>query len=159
MSDHERAHDDEQQDLRAAREEARELYDRLARVSAELDNFRKRQAAEQKREIHFANEALLLALIPVVDGLERALASEGDVVTGVRLVKKQLEDALARFGAAPFSTVGEPFDPTRAEAVAVREDDGVPPNTVLEQHERGWSLNGKLVRPARVVVTPAGEMH
>lgn len=139
----------------ALREEARDLRDRLARVSAELDNYRKRQQREKEQAIAFANESLLLALIPVIDSVERALIAEGDprsVVRGVHLAKKQFEDALARHGAAAFTTVGEPFNPARAEAVELREDPRVPPGTVLDEHQRGWSLHGRLVRPARVVV-------
>ena len=142
-------------DLRAAREEARDLHDRLARVSAELDNYRKRTQRERDQAVAFANEQLLLQIIPVIDNFERALAADGDpkgVVRGVQLVKKQLEDAIGRFGATPFTTVGEPFDPAKAEAIATREDPRAPAGTVLDEHQRGWSLHGRLVRPARVVV-------
>lgn len=146
---------DQADELRAARAEARDLQDRLARVSAELDNQRKRTQRERDQAVAFANEQLLLQIIPVIDSFERALGAEGDpqgVVRGVQLVKKQLEDAIGRFGATPFTTVGQAFDPARAEAVATRDDPSAPPGTVLDEHQRGWSLRGRLLRPARVVV-------
>lgn len=145
--------------LRAEAEMA-ELRERLLRMAADNENFKKRQQREKDQAVQFANENLVTALVPAIDNFDRVFASadaagtaDESFLDGVRLVKKQLEDALARFGVTFFSTLGEPFDPARAEAVGMRDEPEVPGGTVIEEHERGYALHGRVVRPARVVVS------
>lgn len=143
-----------------AEAEIAELRERLLRMAADNDNVKKRQQREREQAVQFANENLVTTLVPALDNFDRVFAAAGSAGTadenfldGVRLVKKQLEDGLARFGVSFFSTLGEPFDPARAEAVGMRDEPEVPHGTVIEEHERGYALHGRVVRPARVVVS------
>jgi molecular chaperone GrpE len=148
--------------------EAKSLQDRLLRLSADYENFKKRQAREKDEAVKFANERLLKELLPVVDNMERAMEmaeksvdeSTSDavrsVVEGVQMVMKQLGDAFGRFGVEPFSALGTPFDPARHEAVAQRDDESVPAGTVIEEYQRGYLLHNRLARPAMVVVSAGG---
>lgn len=144
--------------LRAETEMA-QLRERLLHMAADQENFKKRQAREKDQAVQFANEQVVLALVPAIDTFDRLFASPASAsadeafLDGVRLVKKQIEDALARFGVTFFSTLGEPFDPDRAEAVGVRDEPEVPGGTVIEELERGYALHGRVVRPARVIVS------
>lgn len=139
-----------------------ETHERYVRVSADFDNFRKRAARERDETIKIGNERLLKDLLPVIDNLERALASGGGesqaLLAGVKMVLKQFQDTLARHGVTVFSAVGEPFDPARHEALMQQETTEVPPGIVVSEHEKGYLLNERLVRPAKVVVAkaPAG---
>ena len=146
----------EQFDLK--KKEASENYDRYLRQVAELENFRRRASREKDEAIRFANETLLKDLLPVVDNLERAVAHAKDggngkpLVEGVEMVLKGFFDVLAKHGVVPISAVGQPFDPTRHEAMAHVESTTSDPNTVLEEHHKGYLLRDRLIRPALVSV-------
>ena len=148
-------------ELAAAKEEARQNHDRWVRERADLENLRKRNARERQDAIRFGSEAIVRDLLPVVDNLERAVQageSGGDgrsLVEGVRLVLKTLLDALQRHGVERLSAKGEPFDPTRHEAVAVVESETAAPNQVVEEHQAGYRLHDRLLRPAMVSVAKA----
>lgn len=139
-------------------EDAAALRERLARVSAELDNFRKRARREHAEQMRYATEEFAKALLPVVDNLERALAHGDDdaqaVVRGVELVLKQLQQALAEHGVRAVDAEGAPFDPARHEALGFRTAADAPPLTVVEELQRGYALHDRLLRPARVLVSP-----
>jgi molecular chaperone GrpE len=143
--------------LAQTQKEAKDMFDRLTRVSADFDNYKKRVSREKDEAIKFGNEKAFKEIIPVVDNLRRALAaaSEADVtfVEGVKLVSKQLEDALARFGVVGFDSLGKPFDPVRHEAVGSRPDATVPAQHVCEEYQRGYMLHDRLLRPALVIVS------
>jgi len=147
--------------LAAARDEARQNHDRWLRTAAELENFKKRVARERTEAVRFANEAFIRDLIPVVDNLERALehARQGgngkSIVEGLELVLKALVDVLERHGVTKVEAAGAPFDPTHHEAVAHVETGELEPNRVLEQHQAGYLLNERLLRPALVSVSKA----
>jgi molecular chaperone GrpE len=148
----------EMQDVLAqTQKEAKDMFDRLTRVSADFDNYKKRVSREKDDAIKFANEKAFKEIIPVVDNLRRALAAapEGDTtfVEGVKLVSKQLEDALARFGVVGFDSLGKPFDPVRHEAVGSRPDAAVAAQHVCEEYQRGYVLHDRLLRPALVIVS------
>jgi molecular chaperone GrpE len=148
----------EMQDVLAqTQKEAKDMFDRLTRVSADFDNFKKRVGREKDDAIKFGNEKAFKEIIPVVDNLRRALlaAPEGDsvFVEGVKLVSKQLEDALGRFGVVGFDSLGQPFDPARHEAVGSRPDDAFATNLVCEEYQRGYVLHDRLLRPALVIVS------
>jgi len=143
--------------LGQTQKEAKDMFDRLTRVSADFDNFKKRVGREKEDAIKFGNEKAFKEIIPVIDNLRRALlaAPEGDstFVEGVKLVSKQLEDALGRFGVVGFDSLGKPFDPARHEAVGSRPDDTIAANLVCEEYQRGYLLHDRLLRPALVIVS------
>jgi molecular chaperone GrpE len=138
------------------KEEQPEDYLALAqRVQADFENYRKRAAREAAAAGERARSGLVRELLPIVDNLERALASAEDgeqhLAEGVRLVHSELIAVLERNGIQPFDPVGDKFDPSEHEALSVR-DDGEP-GVVLEVVERGYRSNGTVLRPARVVVS------
>ena len=147
--------------LAAAREEARQNHDRWLRAVAELENVKKRMARERAEAVRFANEAFIRDLLPIVDNLERALeharggGNGKSIVEGVELVLKGLVDVLERHGVKKVEAAGVPFDPTHHEAVAHVETGELEPNRVLAQHQPGYLLNERLLRPALVSVSKA----
>jgi len=147
--------------LNAKDEEAKNNYDRYIRQVAELDNFKKRSTREREENTRFANETLVKDLLPVIDNLERAIAhasSGGDgkpLVEGVDMVLKGFFDSLAKHGVQPVAAVGLAFDPTQHDALAQVETAEYPPNTVIEQHQKGYLMRDRLLRPALVTVSKA----
>ncbi len=131
----------------------RELY---LRKLADFDNYRKRQEREAEEFRRFANASLIRECLPVLDNLERGLAAPGGEVgglrTGVELVLRQFKEVLAKFDVVEVNPQGQPFDPSRHEAIGreVRED--VAENTVVAVLQRGYLLGDRLLRPALVVV-------
>ena len=141
---------------RETQERLKDTHERLLRVAAEFDNFKKRAIKEREDAQKFGMERLLKDFLPVADNLERALdhAEEHDlrqVIEGVKLVQKLLETTLARHGVTGFSALGQPFDPNLHEALMQQESDA-PAGTVVSEMSRGYKLNERLVRPAAVVV-------
>jgi len=149
--------------LKQAKEEARENYDRLLRAAAELENYKKRVAKEKSDLIRYGNEELLKALLPVIDNLERALGhakgkgNEEGIRGGVEMTMQQFLQILQRFGVTPVTAEGERFDPARHEAVMEQASTDYPPGHVISELEKGYLLNDRLVRPAKVVVAKAHE--
>ncbi len=125
------------------------------RIQADFENYRKRAAREAAQAGERAKSGLIRELLPIVDNLERALASAEDgeqhLAEGVRLVHSELIAVLERNGIQPFDPVGDKFDPSEHEALSVRNDGE--PGVVLEVVERGYRSNGTILRPARVVVS------
>jgi molecular chaperone GrpE len=133
-------------------------HDRLLRTAADLDNFRKRVARERDDAARHAAGPVVKDLIPAIDNLERALAAAAPsdpLADGVRMVLRQVEEALARHGVEPRSAMGEPFDPELHEALATVPVPGAVPGTVVAQHGRAWLQHGRLLRPAMVAVAAA----
>jgi molecular chaperone GrpE len=130
------------------------LYDRLARLQAEFDNFRKRQAKENQDFRDYALNNAILGLLPIVDSFDRALqAKEGpEFRKGVELINRQFHDALTKLGVEPISATGQPFDPNLHQAVQTVESEDVPENHVVDEFQRGYRLKGRLLRPAMVTV-------
>jgi molecular chaperone GrpE len=142
--------------------EERDRYLELAqRTQADFENYRKRAAKDAANAGERAKAGLVRELLPVLDNLERALATavhdDGDaspVVEGVRLVRADLVGVLERSGVQAFDPAGEPFDPTVHEALSTRPaDEGTHPGTVVDVVEKGYRLNDTVLRPARVVVS------
>jgi molecular chaperone GrpE len=146
-------------ELEALRREADEHRDRYLRTAAELDNFRKRSAREIEAARKFGAERLAQALLPVRDSLEAGLgaaeaAGQAALLDGVRATLRLLDEALAAAGIREINPVGEPFDPNKHEALSVvPAAEGVTPNTVLEVVQKGYELNERLLRAAKVLVT------
>jgi len=139
-------------------QEIARLSDRLLRVAAEFDNYKKRVARDRAEMIRTANEELLLEILPVLDNLERALAaarktdSTEALAEGVDMVLRLFEAVLERAGVKPIDSVGQPFDPNVHQAVAVVASPGAPAQTVVEEVQRGYWLHTKVLRPAMVKV-------
>jgi molecular chaperone GrpE len=140
------------EELEVARRERDEYLDALQRLKAEFENSRKRQERERTRILETASERLVVELLPVLDNLDRALEAEGDIREGVRATRDQLADALAREGLLPVASDGQPFDPNVHEAVMGQPSEEHEEGTILQTFERGYLLNGKPIRPAKVVV-------
>jgi molecular chaperone GrpE len=139
-------------ELELVREERDEYLESMRRMKAELENSRKRQEKERARLVQLASERLVRELLPVLDNLERALEVEGNIREGVRATREQLLTALEREGLTPVASDGESFDPTVHEAVMGQPSDEHEEDTVIMTLERGYVLNGKPIRPAKVVV-------
>jgi molecular chaperone GrpE len=138
--------------LGAARRERDEYLDALRRLKAEFENSRKRQEREKASILETASERLVVELLPVLDNLDRALGAEGDIREGVRATRDQLADVLGREGLLPVASDGQPFDPNVHEAVMGQLSEEHEEGTILETFQRGYLLNGKPIRPAKVVV-------
>ena len=131
--------------------------DRYLRLAADFDNFRKRTARETERSAAAQKEAFIRDLLPAIDNLERALASEGSTSPeqlrqGVRMTLQQLTQLLRRHGVEPEESVGKPFNPLYHEAVSVRHDPSQPDHVILETFQRGYRRGNEVFRPAKVVV-------
>jgi molecular chaperone GrpE len=141
-------------DLQAAR-------DAELRAQADAVNVQRRAQTEVEKARKFALERFLGELLPVVDNLERALAAGGDsdaakpIIEGVELTLKSFTDALGKNGLEAIDPTGEPFDPQTAQAMTMVENPDVEPNTVTAVMQKGYSLNGRLLRPAMVIVSKA----
>ena len=132
------------------------LVDRLARQQAEFENSKKRAAKEQQDYREYALADAIKAMLPALDSFERALRTEGvssvDFRSGVELIYKQLQDALARLGVEHVGAVGEKFDPHFQEAIEVVYTPDVKDNHVIEELQRSYKLKSRLLRPALVRV-------
>ncbi len=138
-----------------------EQKDRMLRAMAEADNVRRRAQRDAEERVRYANEGLVRDLIPVLDNLDRALASArgaagaDGVVAGVELIQRELLRVLERAGVTRYSAVGQPFDPTRHEAIARVVSLDAAPDTVVSETAPGYLLQGRVLRPAMVAVAAA----
>ena len=151
-----------QQALTEAEERARGHWEQYLRAVAELDNVRKRAQRDIEAANRYGLEKFAAELLPVRDSLELAVQSADQVEIDARSLKQGQEatlqllaKALERLGVAPISPVGEPFDPTRHEAMLAQPSATAKPNTVLQVVQTGYELNGRVIRPARVIVAKA----
>jgi molecular chaperone GrpE len=139
-----------------ARDDDAQKYLALAqRTQADFENYRKRMARENAAAKDRGVAQVAKELLPALDHLEHALkAAKGheDVVKGFALVNDEIVAALGRVGIEPFSPEGEPFDPNEHEAMAAHPSEDAESGTVIEVYQRGYRLNGQVLRPARVVV-------
>jgi len=145
--------------LEEKEKEVKDQHDRLLRTAADFENYKKRAVREKEEWIKFANEDLMKVILPFIDNLERALnhaekvADTGVMIEGVRLTLQQVLQGLGKFGLVPFESVGKPFDPAMHEAMLVVETDQYEPNQVVEEFQKGYLLNNRLLRPATVSVS------
>ena len=147
----------EEDPLAAARAKADENWDRYLRAAAELENVRKRAERDVKNAHKFAVERFASELLAVCDSLEAALAAEGELTVealreGSEATLKLLGSVMERFGIEEVDPQGEPFDPMLHEAMTMQPSTDAEPGSVLTVFQKGYSLNGRLLRPARVVV-------
>lgn len=146
--------------LEDARAKAEENWDQLLRARAEIENIKRRHANELDRAHKYALDGFVRELIAVRDSLElgheAALDQAADVAQlreGTELTLKLLTDAMSKFGVEQIDPAGEPFNPNFHQAMTIRPSDEVPPNTVVAVVQKGYLLNGRLVRPAMVMVS------
>ena len=145
-------------------EERDSLYDRLLRKQAEFDNFKKRAEREKSEYVAFASAELVRELLNAVDSFDLAIrnaaadsqASE-NMRRGFELIYKQIQDTLGRFGLKPIDAKGAAFDPQIHQAVTTVPTSEVAENTVVDELRKGYTLNGRLLRPAMVSVAVKGE--
>ena len=143
-------------------ESAETKFDLYLRSQAEIDNLKKRFQKEKQDLARFSNESLIKQLLTVIDNLERAvLHSEEEnalniLIEGVKLTLNGLTDTLQKEGLEEIKAIGMPFDPNYHEAVSAQEDKTVKPGTVLEELQKGYILNQRLIRPAMVIVSKSG---
>ncbi len=149
---------DEKSELDKANEQIQGLSDKLMRKAAEFDNFKKRTAKEKEDFYKMAVCETVEALLPVLDNLERAIAAAeaagegGSVLDGIKMVKKQFDDALAGIGVQHIEAVGKEFDPEKHNAV-MTEDSDEAENTVIEEFQKGYTYKDKVVRHSMVKVS------
>ncbi len=147
-----------QTELEKLQKDAEESHDRYLRTLADFDNFRKRQRDETTRLINAARDELLLQVISIMDNFNRTLqAAESthtyeSLLEGVNLTVRQMKEMLEREGVQEISAVGEEFNPEVHEAVMREETDEYPENTIIDEFEKGYIINGRVLRPARVRV-------
>jgi molecular chaperone GrpE len=140
-----------------------EAQDAALRAKADAVNVQRRAEQEVDKARKFALERFISELLPVVDNMERALEAAGSdeavrpIVEGVELTQKSLIDALQKHGVETVDPMGEPFDPQIAQAMSMVENPEVEPNTVIAVMQKGYQLNGRLVRPAMVMVSKAAD--
>ena len=144
-------------ELTATKRERDEYLELAQRTRADFENYRKRVAKESAEATARGKAELAKQLLPVVDNLERALAAaeaeQGSLVKGVQLVLDELRDKLSDAGVESYDPLGERFDPELHEALSTRAEEGTDAGHVLETIEKGYRLNGQVLRPARVVVS------
>ena len=143
------------------KKELEEEKNKFLRALADFDNFRKRMAAEREEIIAFANETFITALLPIIDNFERALKKENqgsleELTKGIALIKRQLEDTFEKLGVKVIESVCQPFDPILHHAIMTKESDN-PENTVIEEMQKGYTLHGKVIRPAMVIISKRRE--
>ncbi len=148
-----------QAELEAKTRLAEDNYAKFLRAAADLENYKKRVEKEKARIIDFANEDLIIEILPVIDNLERALAhSEGEqnnlesLVKGVKLTIDQIYAVFKKSGLKEIMAVGEKFDPGLHHAISHEDDDEAEPGTVVKEFQKGYLLKGKLIRPSMVMV-------
>lgn len=148
-----------QQALDAKAEECKAAHEKYLRLAAEFDNYKRLAQRDQREQIKFGNEQILKELLPVVDNLERAIksakgAGSVDALTeGVELTLKQLVGALSKFGVKAVESVGQVFDPATQQAVAQVPSDTIPENHVVEEYQKGYLLQDRILRAAMVTVS------
>ncbi len=143
------------------KEKQDENYEKLIRLAADFDNFRKRTQKEKAELVRYSNENLIRELLPILDNFERAVehakkSNEVEAIrTGVELILSQLNTMLDRFGVNYRTMKGARFDPLIHEAVSHISSTDHPPNTIIEEHQKAYFLHGRLIRPALVTVSKA----
>lgn len=150
-----------QAEMQSLAEEKTKQDEKVLRIHAETENFKKRLEREKGDFVRYSNEKVIKEFLPVVDNLERAVAhakesgETGGFLEGVEMTLNMFHQALGSAGVIAISTVGEIFDPARHEAVQQIESDDHEPNMVVSEFQKGYMLHKRLIRPAMVVVSKA----
>ena len=136
-----------------------ECLDRLLRLQADFDNYKKRLEKEKAEFVKFANEGLIAEILKILDDFERAVEAgktrhDFDILyKGVEMINKDLKDFLKEEGIREIEAIGKPFNPHEHEAIMQEETDAYPEGHVIEELQKGYTFNGRIIRPAKVKVT------
>jgi molecular chaperone GrpE len=148
--------------LDAREKDYKETYDRLLRVTAEFENYKKRMSREMDDFRKYANQSLLKEMLSVVDHIELAIQAAGapssagsSMVEGLSLTLKEFLRIFEKFNVKPIEAVGKPFNPQLHEAIMQEASDRLPENTVVREMQKGYMINERLLRPSLVVVAAA----
>ena len=147
-----------------AKDEKKEEVDYKAKyfyIAAEMDNYRKRMDREKENLVKYGNERVLRDLLEVVDNFERTIGMlKGDqdqkvknLVIGLDMIQKQFLDTMGKHGLTPIQAIGKEFDPNFHEAMAQEYAEGIKPNEVIKEFQKGYTLNGRVIRASKVVVS------
>ena len=145
--------------LTAKTQEADRLQERLLRLHAEFENYKKRMAREKAEFLKFANEGLILQFLPILDNLERAIAAaraetgSTPLIEGIEMIVRLFRTTLEKVGVKTMEVVGQPFDPGFHQAVAQVESSQGEANLVIDEIQKGYLLEGRVLRPAMVKVS------
>jgi molecular chaperone GrpE len=145
-------------EIKKLKEENEQLQDQLLRKVAEFDNYKKRTERDFFDRVQNANEKLITELLPVLDDMERALdhveksQEINSLLEGTKLIQKKMKDLLEKQGLEVLSAEGDDFDPDKHDALMQAEKDGVESGTIIEEHLKGYTLNGKVIRHSQVIV-------
>jgi molecular chaperone GrpE len=150
--------------VESLKKEAAENHDRLLRMAAEFENYKKRTTREMNDFRKFANENFAKAMLPVVDSLDLAIESSGNdqqtnssVVEGVTMTLNEIYKVFEQFGVKPFESLGKTFNPVFHQAMMREETEAYPENTVSRELQKGYMIHDRLLRPAMVVVSKKKE--
>ena len=150
--------EESQRKLESLQQEKDELFDKLQRVSADYANFQKRSARQISDSVAYEKENLIKTLLPILDNFEHTLEKSHTaetvevVLKGVQIVYDQMVDTLASHGVEQIHALDETFDPAQHEAMLQREEPDKPDHAILEEFQKGYQLNGRVIRPSKVVV-------
>ena len=150
-------------ELEQVRAEAADMKDKLMRLAAEFENYKKRMERDRGFALKYREEQVFKELLPCIDNLERAIeqgrktGNSADLLAGVELTYKGLMTALEKFELLPMRSLGSPFDPNIHEALAMEETGEVDANCVVREFEKGYMYKDRLIRPAKVVVAKKTE--
>lgn len=147
----------ENDEIAKLQQEKDETYNRLVRLQAEFDNYKRRTLKEREADRKYKSQDLITELLPAIDNFERALQVEvteenKSIIDGIMMVYRQLQEALTSQGVEPIKTEGEVFDPNLHHAVMQIEDENMDSNTVVEELQKGYQLKDRVIRPAMVKV-------
>lgn len=151
-------------ELEAAKQTIADQKDGVVRAAADVENIRRRAAQDVEKAHKFALEKFANELLPVIDNLERAIEfsdKENEtlkpLLDGIDMTVKSFNEAVAKFGVEIVNPQGEQFNPDFHQAMSIQPSDDVSPNTVLAVMQKGYTLNGRLLRPAMVMVSKAAD--
>ena len=156
--------EDEEPNVEALQQELNEAREKMMRVAADADNFKKRMEREKTKLLKYAGENILRELLATVDNLDRALEQGGveggdpqqkleALLAGVDLTRKGLDSMLERFDVTPLEAVGQPFDPDEMDALTMEASEEIPANHVLKEFAKGFMFKDRILRHAQVVVS------
>ncbi len=139
-----------------------EQKNKYLRALADLDNYKKRSNLEKDELVRYSNSLMASELLPVIDGFSRAMdfakkSGSDDLIKGLALIRKQVEDVLNKFGVKQIESLGKPYDPNLHEAILMKESDKEP-GIVLEEMQKGYTMHERLLRPAMVIVSKRKEV-
>lgn len=151
----------EKSETELLKEQVEEYKNKFLRALADFDNYKKRTALEREQFIRFANEGLISETLPIVDSYGRAIAAaekvkaSEEMIKGLALIKKQLEDVLKKQGVEEIEALGKAYDANVHEAIMQKEHEG-PEGVIIEEVQKGYTLHQRVIRPSMVIVSKKG---